>query len=513
MNFKQVILLILDGFGFRKIDAYHPLSQAKTEFFSQIQKYGGFGLLQASGIFVGLDYDEVGGSDAGHISIGTGVIYYQNYTRINLAIKDGSFYQNEALNQAFLYAKRQKTRVHLIGLLTKKPVHAHISHLNALINLAKNYPDVPVFLHIFADGIDEIKGNFWNHLKEIKELIKESNVKLGSICGRFYAMDQENVWVLRTQRAFYLLVEGRGQKIENLDDFIEKNKSSLQDETILEPFVVDEKSKVQNGDALVFFNFRKDGIKQLFQAFFEKDFPHFPRPKRENLLLVTFVPYLEEDKVLVTFPPKKIKTNLTKIISERGLAQIKITEQEKEKNLIYHFNGLYEAQHPKEIRKILPPSEKKLDQKPIQRADEIIDHIIAAITHKSEDLALIVANIPCLDYVGHTGNFSLGVRAFSDLDPYILKLIKNLPEDALLIITSDHGNVEQLINPVTGEPDTTHNKNPVPFLMVSQKLKLKVKNEIIGSLIDIAPTILEILGIEKPSEMEGESLIQILGSD
>lgn len=510
MNYRLVILLILDGFGYRKIDTYHPLSQAKTRFFSKMSQYDGFGLLQASGIFVGLDYGEVGSSEAGHISMGTGIVYYQNYPRINLEIKKGDFQKNEVLKQTFLYARKQNSRVHFIGLLTGTPLQAHINHLAALIKFAKNYPEVTIFLHLFADGIDEVKGKFWSHLKTIQELSQNSNINLGTLCGRLYAMDQEGVWNLRTERAFYLLVENRGEKIENLNEFIEKGKLEIKDESILEPKVIDEKSKIKNGDALIFFNFRPDGIRQLFQAFTLKDFPYFSRPKRENLLIVSFVPYLENTNYPAAFPPKKIKTNITKIISEKGLAQLKITEKTKKENLVYHFNGLYEMEHPKEIIKILPPSEQDLNDKPIQRADEIIDTIITA---SRSDLALIVANIPCLDYLGHQGNFSSAIQAFSDLDKYIVKLIDGLPEDAALIITSDHGNVEQLINPITGELDTTHNKNPVPFFLLTKANQFKSIPKPIGSLIDIAPTILELLNIEKPSSMEGQSLIQMLKSN
>lgn len=511
MNYRLVILLILDGLGYRKLDAYHPLSQTKTEFFSKMSSYGGFSLLQASGVFVGLDYGEVGSSEAGHISMGTGIIYYQNYPRINLAIKNGSFEQNEILHQAFLYAKNQNSRVHFIGLLTSKPIQAHINHLLALIELAKNrYPTVKVFLHLFADGVDETKGKFWSHLQTIQKIIQNSNLRIGTLCGRFYAMDQEGVWTLRTERVFRLLVEGVGEKIDSLTSFCQKGKTEIADESILEPVVVSEESKIQNKDALIFFNFRPDGIRQLFQAFTAKDFPYFPRPKRENLLLVSFVPYLEEINYPVAFPPKKIETNLTKIISEKGLAQLKITEKTKEKNLVYHFNGLYEAKHPKEIRKILPPSEQDLNTKPIQRADEIIDTIITA---SRSDLALIVANIPCLDYLGHQGDLSSAVKAFSELDQYLLKLIKNLPDDAALIITADHGNIEQLINPVTGELETTHNQNPVPFCLLAKGSQFKSIPQSIGSLIDIAPTVLELLGINKPPEMEGQSLIKMLRSN
>lgn len=507
MQYKKVILLILDGLGFRKIDTYHPFSQIKTEFFSNMQNYNGFGLLQASGIAVGLDYGEIGSSAAGHISMGTGIIYYQNYPRINLAIQNGSFYQNEVLNQVFLYAKKQNSKVHLIGLITEKPIHAHLNHLIALINLAKKYPEVTVFLHLFLDGIDELKGKSWLHLQKILSLIQNTKIKIGTLCGRFYAMDQEEVWELRTQRAFRLIVEGVGTKIDDLPKFITEAKYNIEDESILEPKVIDEKGLVENNDALIFFNFRPDGIKQLFQSFIQKDFSYFPRPTRKNLLIVSLVPYLEEIEYPVAFPPQKIKTNLTRIISEKGLAQLKITEKSKEKNLTYYFNGLYDVKHPKEIIKILPPSDKDISEKPIQRADEIINNIITAL---KSDLSLIVANIPCLDTIGHMGNFSLAVKAISELDQYIIKLKDNLTEDTALLITSDHGNIEQLINPITGEPDTTHNQNPVPVCLLTPKMNLQKINKPIGSLIDITPTILDLLNIEKPKEIKGQSLIKIL---
>ncbi len=511
MDKKRVILLIIDGWGVRRLDNYNPFSVAKKNFFDNYEKIGGFGFLQASGITVGLDYGDVGSSEAGHISLGIGKTYYQNFPRINIAIKGGEFFNNPQLNFAFEYAKKNNSRVHCIGLLTKKPNHAYLDHLENIIKLAKNnYPSVPVFLHLFADGYDEPKGNFVPNLKYISELIQDSLIKIGTVCGRLYAMDETQSWTLKTQRTFLLLTENIGI-FASLEDFIKQNENNFEfNEYLLEPTVFDKNSKIQDNDSLIFFNFNPSGVKQLFSAFVLPDFSYFKRPSRKNLYIVSFVPYLNdlpELNVPVAFPPEKIKTNITKVISERGLGQLKITETTKAKNLLYHFNGLYEEKHPKEVIKLFQPKEP-LNKNPIQMANEIIDSIILA--QKDKNFSFIAANIPCLDYLGHNGDFNLAVRGIELLDELLIKLIEHLDDDVALLITSDHGNVEQLLNPITGEPDLIHNRNPVPLILFIKGINGKINKNSIGSLIDVAPTILDLMQIPKPLEMTGNSLLKFL---
>jgi len=514
---KKVILIILDGWGEGKDNFLNPIHIAKKEFLDYIREHFPFFLLQASGIAVGLPWHEEGNSEVGHLTIGTGKVFYQNYPKIMLAIQNETFFENTTLKKLIDHALKFNSRIHLIGLLTEGIIHASFDHLVALLEFFRRNNFNKVFLHLFLDGRDSPPKSGLYLLEKLENIIREKRVGIiATLCGRTYGMDKNEYWLVKTQIAYKLITQGIGKKVENYKDYLlklYKEKSDFNDEN-LEPILVNEDGILKDGDVVFFFNIREDGIIQLARAFLDLEFSYFPVVKKNNVLVASIVRYIENLDYLVAFEKDKIKTSLSKILAENNLKQLKIAEKVKSYHLTFYFNGFISEPHPNEFWKILPSQDVSIKENPLMRSYEITNLVINALKEKIYDF--IAINYAAPDIIAHTGDINLAKLVVEEIDKLLKKIYNMLDENWFLIITSDHGNIEEMVRIDTGEISTSHDFNPVPCYIVnkdfyienkSNDLKVKEK-KIVGSLIDIAPTILELMELNIPKEMEGKNLLK-----
>ncbi|GIW66308.1 MAG: 2,3-bisphosphoglycerate-independent phosphoglycerate mutase [Candidatus Parcubacteria bacterium] len=514
----KVVLIILDGWGEGKENFSNPIHLAKKDFLIYLKNHYPFCLLQASGIAVGLPWQEEGNSEVGHLTIGTGRVYYKNYPKITLSIKNKTFFENQTLKSLIYHCNKFSSNLHLIGLLTSGIIHASFEHLVALLEFCKLNNFDRVYLHLFLDGKDSPPQSGLDLLTKLENEIKTKKVgKIATLCGRTYGMDKNEYWQVKTQVAFYLITEGRGKKISNYQDYLKNLYNNDFIDENLEPLVINEDGIIKDNDAIFFFNFREDGIYQLSRAFIDPEFCFFPRPQKNNLLIASMVRYFEDIDYLVAFEKDKITTSISRVISENNLIQLKIAEKVKAYHLTYYFNGLFKDPHPNEFWKILPSPNIPLSENPLMNSEEITNILINAL--REDNYNFIAVNYAAPDIVAHTGNLNLGIQVVEKIDYYLKKIYEVLiNKDYFLIITSDHGNLEKMIDLQSGEIETTHDTSPVPCYLITKKIyfenkpyNLKIKEkEVIGSLIDIAPTILEIMKLPIPKEMEGISLFKKL---
>jgi len=507
---RTVALIILDGWGIGRNDESNPIHIVKPENFRWLEDNFPTGSLQASGISVGLPWGETGNSEVGHLTIGSGRVVYQYYPRIILSIEDGSFFENPALKSAFEHAKKNNSGINFVGLLTKANVHASIEHLQALIKMAEREKVGNVKLHLFTDGKDSPPHMFE---KLIEEIPKE---KLATLSGRYYGMDRSQNWEA-TQRTYDCITGTGGATTDNLAKAIEKNYELNHSEEFLPPLIVSPDKSIQENDSVVFFNFREDSIRQIAESFIMKDFDKFPVKKFENLFIATMTRYEDKFPVAVAFPPDSVENPLGKVLSDAGKTQLRLAETYKYAHVTYFFNGFREPAFKNEYRVIVPSLlAPHPDEHPEMMASSITDRAIEAISNHSFDFILI--NYANPDTMGHTGNFEAGLKAVKVINDEIGRLLKVcLNQDTVVIITSDHGNIEEMLDPITGRPETQHDPNPVPFYLIAQEFKNRkfsnwknLSMDVTGVLSDVAPTIIEIMNIPKPPEMNGESLLQSL---
>jgi len=509
----SVVLIILDGWGIGTSDFTNPIHQVNPLNINYIKANFPSGSLQASGIAVGLPWGEEGNSEVGHLNMGAGKILYQNYPRITLSIKDGSFFYNQSIKDAFKHAKTNNSSVNILGLLTSANVHSSFEHLEALLKFAEkeNFPKERVNLHLITDGRDSPPESA---LKILNNLPDKSQI--ASVSGRYYAMDRDNHWD-RTKLTYDMLI-GNGLIVDDYDSHIKSTyQKNLNDEYVL-PALINPARPIKENDSLIFFNFREDRMRQIVKSFIDKKFDKFPVKNFENLHAVAMIKYGNDFDAPIIFPPDKIENPLSKILSDNGKIQWRIAETEKYAHITYFFNGQNEAPFPNEYRVLIPSKvEFKYDEHPEMRAEEITTRLIEAIQEKSYDF--ILANYANADIIAHTGNFKATAEAIKVIDTEIGKLMQVvLANDAYMIITSDHGNAERLLNPQTGEPETKHDASPVPIYLIGNEFKRKRNSEEIknaekspsGVLADISPTVLELLGVPKPKEMTAQSLLELL---
>ncbi|HCI05364.1 MAG: 2,3-bisphosphoglycerate-independent phosphoglycerate mutase [Parcubacteria group bacterium GW2011_GWC1_45_9] len=513
---NSVILLILDGWGIGKKNQGNPVAQTQTPTFDWLKSnFPHFGL-QASGIAVGLPWGDPGSSEIGHQALGTGRITYQNYPKITMAIRDGSFFQNSILAQIKNQTSNSQSKLHLIGLLSSVKTNAAIEHLEAILKFAKDSGIKNVLLHLILDGKETLPKEALKLIASLENTLKTSAVgRIASLSGRYYSMDTNEYWE-RTQKSFELLVKGTRIKPDwktSLEETFAKNLT----EEFLEPCLIgapEEKESliIKDNDAVLFFNFREEGLKQLAQAFSDESFSFFPRPTLKNVFLSSLTEYQGNLKIKAIFQKPKIENSLTEVLAKNNKRQLKLGESIKDKLLTYYFNGLKNEHFENELRIILPSSKHDKDFK--LQTDALTGRLLSAMEEKIYDF--IVVNFANADAVGHQTNFELGREAVAYLDAVVNKISgAALKLKTPLIITSDHGNIEEMFDPQTGKPDTKHNENPVPFFLVDQRFyRLRSEKEIAenelsvkGSLADVAPTVLELMKLEKPVEMTGQSLI------
>lgn len=500
-NRPKVILVIADGWGIGAKDASNPLRSAKTPNISFIRQNFLSGAIQASGLAVGLPWNEEGNSEIGHLTIGAGRIIYQSAARIGSAIADGSFFKNQAVLYAIHKAKETGGAVNFIGLLGAGITHSAFKHLESLISLAEA-EGTSYKLHLFTDGRD-------SPVKTGGELIKNLHEdRIGSIGGRFYGMDRDNHHD-RTERAFEAIVGKIPSKLSPSAYIASSYEKNVTDETI-SPASFDPNSlALKENDSVIFFNFRADRMRQISRMIYER----FP-----DVHKVSFTRYDESLPIPFAFTFEDIKRPLPAVLAENGLSQLHISESEKHAHITYFLNAGDETIHPGEFHVIIPSRRVvSHDKYPEMMAEEITSRVVTAIEEDLYDF--IVVNYANADMIAHTGNFDATVRAAEVVDKGI-GAIKDvaLKMGAIIVFTADHGNAERLIDPMTGERDTRHNSSPVPIYVVGDSYR-RPKTEdqadenerfVTGSLCDVAPTILELLRIEKPAEMTGQNLIPFL---
>lgn len=548
-NDKFVVLAILDGWGLSADSPGNAITKAETPNIRRFWASYPHTQLEASGKSVGLPRGEDGNTETGHLNLGAGRIVYQELERINLSIADGSFFKNKVLISAINHSKKNNSNLHIMGLLGAGGVHSNIEHLFSLILLAKMQNFDRVFLHLFTDGRDSPPTSAITYVNKLREVIKREGIgKIASIMGRYWAMDRDLRWD-RTARAYLALTKGIGNVVKTPEEAIEKSYKIGKTDEFISPTLISHDDKrpvtaIASNDAVIFFNFRIDRPRQLTKAFVVKDFskttilkdidPHqdkyhkhaagakqesgaplFERgPKLTNLFFVTMTEYsklITSEGGHPAFPPEVIETPLGAVLSVNNMKQLRITESEKERFVTFYFNGLREEPYTSEDMVIIPSAKvSTYDQKPEMSSEEITNTILAKIAEKK--YRFILVNYPNADMVGHTGNIGAAVKAVEAVDDCLGKLASAVlsHEEAVLMITADHGNAEEMINSQTGQIDTEHSGNPVPFIAVSRKLLGNPQTLQTGILADVAPTVCGVLDLELPAEMTGQNLLKEL---
>ena len=517
MNKKPIALIILDGWGERKEKKGNAIAMANTPTIDNLNKYYPKVLLHASGEAVGLPKNISGNSRVGHLAIGTGQNAPQYLLTINKTIKDKTFFTNKTLLKTINTVKKNNSSLHLLGLVSDGSVHSHFDHLLALLKLAKKHQLKNVFIHAITDGRDTDPKNASKYLDIIDKNIKKLKTgKLATISGRYYAMDRNNNWN-RIEKSFQAMIIGNGIKEKTYSQAIKNQyKRDLEDE-ILEPInLVDKKNNpiglIKNKDAVICFNYRKDRSKQITQAFSQIKFNKFKNKKRPLVYFTSFAKYSKDQIAPAVFPDPVIKSRLGEILSQANKRQLRIAETEKFAHITYFFNGGIEKPFKNEDR-ILVPSKNipNYAYQPEMSAKEITSKLIKNLSKKEYDFILL--NYANPDMVGHTGDLQAGIKAVECVDVNLKIVIdKILSLDGCLLITADHGNAEKMINPKTNKKEKSHTTSLVPMWFVTstnKKIQTKaLKYQSTNTLIDIAPTILNLLKIKKPKIMPGKILFK-----
>lgn len=511
MSKKPTVLMILDGFGLNEKHQANAVYEAKTPVLDKLMSEYPFVKGNASGLAVGLPDGQMGNSEVGHLNIGAGRIVYQELTRISKEIEDGDFFKNEALLAAVENCKKNNSDLHLFGLLSDGGVHSHNTHMYGFLELARREGLKNVYLHAFLDGRDTAPTSGKGFIEEAQAKMKELGVgKIATVIGRYYVMDRDNRWE-RVEKAYLAMTEGVGEQAEDAALAVQKSyDADVTDEFVL-PTVITENGQpvatVKNNDSVIFFNFRPDRAREITRAFCAEDFTGFER--KEGRIKTTYVAFTEYDVTipnkLVAFHKVEIKNTFGEFLAAHGLKQLRTAETEKYAHVTFFFNGGVEAPNEGEERILVnSPKVATYDLQPEMSAYQVADNLVNAI--KSDKYDVIIINFANPDMVGHTGVETAAVKAVEAVDECVGKAYEALLEvDGQMFICADHGNAEQLIDYETGEPFTAHTTNPVPFILVNYDKAYTLREG--GRLADIVPTLIEMMGMEKPAEMTGESLL------
>lgn len=506
---KKVILVILDGWGLTKNPDVCAITRANTPFMDSCYQNFPNTQLEASGLAVGLPMGQIGNSEVGHMNLGAGRVVYQNLTRLNLVVENGTLGKEKVLNEAFLYAKKHRKDIHLLGLLSDGGVHSHINHLKALLDEAKEVGLKNVYIHAFTDGrdCDPKKGKFF--IDDIQDYIQKTTGKLASIIGRFYAMDRDERWE-RVRKAYNVLVKGEGIKTTDALVEIEKSYENGVLDEFIEPIVLTNQdgqpfTTIKDGDVVIFYNFRTDRGRELTKALHQQDFPDFGM-KKLDLKFITMTNYDRSfENIQVVFDGEVVDETLGEVLEKAGKTQVRIAETEKYPHVTFFFSGGREAEFNGEKRILCPsPREvKTYDLKPEMAAYDIKNAIIPELEKQSVDFVCL--NFANPDMVGHTGVFEAAVKACEIVDKCIKEVATVAYENGYtVLILADHGNSDFMINE-DGSPNTNHTTNLVPLIVMDKEREWQLET---GKLGDIAPSILNIMGIEIPKEMTGNVIVR-----
>ena len=510
MKDKLTMLMILDGFGINPNKDGNAVELAKTPNIDKLKKKYPNTQIKTSGLAVGLPEGQMGNSEVGHTNIGAGRIVYQELTKITKSIEDGDFFTNPEFIAAIENCKKNHTKLHILGLLSDGGVHSHIRHLYGLLEMAKRRDFEDVYVHCFLDGRDTPPASAESYIIKLQDKMQEKGIgKIASISGRFYAMDRDKRWE-RVKKCYDALVNGEGNKAGSTINAIENSYQKEVFDEFVEPTVIcngkEPVAKIEKNDSVIFFNFRPDRAREITRSLVDPEFDGFETKKDLNLYFVCFTNYDETmPNVHIAFKKEPLKNTFGEYISKKGYTQLRIAETEKYAHVTFFFNGGEEKQYEGEDRILVPsPKVETYDLKPEMRAYEVTDKVLDAIQKDKYDV--IILNYANPDMVGHTGSLSAAIKAVETIDECVGKVVKLVEsKQGDLIITADHGNAEQMIDYKTGEPHTAHTTNPVPLILVTNKKDLKLKQD--GKLADLAPTMLDLMNLEKPEEMTGISLL------
>ena len=509
---KPTVLMILDGYGENPVCEHNAICEARTPVMDQLKSQCPYVQGQASGHYVGLPDGQMGNSEVGHMNMGAGRIVYQDLTRITKAVDDGDFFRNEELLLAINNAKKNNGDLHLWGLLSDGGVHSHITHLYALLKLCRQENFDRVYVHFFLDGRDTPPTSGIEYIRQLMDQMKEIGVgKIGVISGRYYAMDRDTNWD-RVEKAYDALTKGEG--VDGGTDPLRAMQASY-DNDITDEFVIPTVMKnedgtpivtVKEGDSVIFFNFRPDRARELTRVFCDPDFKGFDRKRIENLTYVCFKDYDETiPNKYIAFKKETLTNTFGEWLAKQGMTQARIAETEKYAHVTFFFNGGVEEPNKGEDRFLIPsPKVATYDLQPEMSAPKVCDKLCEAI--RSQKYDVIIINFANPDMVGHTGVEAAAIKAIEAVDECVGRAVEALKEvDGQMFITADHGNAELMVDPATGEPWTAHTTNPVPFLLVNCDPAYTLREG--GALCDIVPTMIELMGMEKPAEMTGKSLL------
>ncbi len=507
MDKKTTMLMILDGFGINENDNGNAVAKANTPNIDKLMKTCPTTEVYTSGLNVGLPEGQMGNSEVGHTNIGAGRIVYQELTRITKSIEDGDFFSIPEFIEAIENCKKNNSKLHIMGLLSDGGVHSHMRHLFGILELAKRRDFEDVYVHCFLDGRDTPPASAEGYIMQLEEKMKEKGVgKIASISGRFYSMDRDKRWN-RIQKAYDAMVNGIGEKATSAITAIEGSYQKEIFDEFVEPTVIcngdNPVATISKNDSVIFFNFRPDRAREITRVLVDKEFNDF-KTEDLDLFFVCMTQYDETmPNVNVAFKPTKLVNTFGEYISNKGMTQLRIAETEKYAHVTFFFNGGNENQYEGEDRILVPsPKVETYDLKPEMSAPEVCEKVVKAIKSKKYDS--IILNFANPDMVGHTGNLEAAVKAIETIDKCVGDIVEAMNENGgVILITADHGNSEQMIDYTTGDPHTAHTTNPVPLILYGME-NAKIKS---GKLADLAPTMLDIMGLEKPEEMTGESLL------
>ncbi|MCF6265754.1 MAG: 2,3-bisphosphoglycerate-independent phosphoglycerate mutase [Desulfuromusa sp.] len=506
MATEPVVLVVLDGWGIRESCDNNAACQANTPVLDRLRQEYPISRLSASGTDVGLPAGQMGNSEVGHMNIGAGRIVYQDLSRISLAIEDRSFFSIPVLKRICERLVASGGKLHLLGLLSDGGVHSHNNHLYALVRMAKQLGVQDICIHTFMDGRDTPPKSGIDYLAQLEdELKKIGSGRVATVTGRYWAMDRDNRWD-RVEKAYLALTEGIGQQVDSSAEAIESAYAADQTDEFVEPRVVGQPGTIDDGDGVIFFNFRADRARELTRALALTDFTGFSRHK--TVQLVDYVCLTEYDTTFhlpVAFPSETYPDILAEVVSKAGFKQLRIAETEKYAHVTFFFNGGVEQPWPGEDRVMIPSPQDvaTYDEKPSMSAVAVTDEVVKRV--KSNAYQLIVLNYANCDMVGHTGILSAAIEAVETVDTCLGRLVDAVVKaGGKLLITADHGNCEQMVDK-NGHPHTAHTTNPVQFILVDPSRKDQAVRD--GILADLAPTILELLKLEKPVAMTGQSLL------
>lgn len=508
--FDNLALIILDGWGLGQKDHTDAIHKAQTPYFDQLFNDYPTSSLTTFGEEVGLPEGQMGNSEVGHLNIGAGRIVYQELARINKAIKENELEKNKALQELIKLAKTENKKIHLLGLVSDGGVHSHINHLKALVEIFDKNGIEQSFIHAFMDGRDTSPTGGKDYLQNVLEAIENTPTKLASVIGRYYAMDRDHRWE-RIKKAYDLMVHAKGDTVNTdaITDYVSSLYEKDQTDEFIEPIVITDNqnqpiSKIESGDIVLFYNFRTDRPREISIALSQQDFPDLDM-KKLDLNFYSMTKYSEDFKdIRVLFEKRDLQKTLGEIVSAAGKTQVRIAETEKYPHVTFFFNGGIEEPFPGEDRILIPsPKVATYDLKPEMSAYEITSSLIDRV--KTNAPNLIVLNYANTDMVGHTGDFNAAMQSANAVDNCLTDLIPALMEkDYGVVIIADHGNSDFMVNP-DNTPNTAHTLNPVPIVFVSNEKGGTISQ---GKLADIAPSILNLMGIHIPEEMTGDIIIK-----